>query len=264
MNERLKIERKRYQMMEKRNQKKQTLDLMIAQREWVEDGMDGLMAMMKDSFPYYDSLICLSCYQPLSCHQYSWALGYALASLWVMTVNARSGCIEKMTMKDYHDIEDKQFHLASDFKTSATYSFQIVKTTDIIALYVKYIRKHVIPEDIDGDDSVLFPNFKGTPLCQGEVSRKVRHHHVSPLYLSSLLLTLSLSITRFRMFSKDMDTRSQSPNFGRWSPLTSKTSSKMERSVKKIMNYLSAQDRLTPWPPMRNIMSRKENIRKVT
>jgi len=175
MNDRLKIERKRFQLMDRRKQKNQTLDVLIQQREWVQNGLVGLLDMMKDSWEYYDSLVCLACYQPLSCHQYSWALGYALASLWVIASNARKGCIEKMTMKDQKLMEQQNFCLATDFKTSSTYSYQIVTTTDIVGIYIKYIRKHIIPIEIDSDDAVVFPSWKGTPLHQGEVSKKVSH-----------------------------------------------------------------------------------------
>jgi len=173
MNERLKLDRKTYQLMDKRFTKKQTLDLLIEQREWVQGGMEELVEMMIDSFSYYDSLVAFSCYQALSCHQYSWALGYALASLWVMAYNARCGAIEIMTLGDYKAIEEEQFHLANQFKTSATYSYQIVNTTDVVALYVKYLRPHVIPPDVDSDEAALFPSWKGTPLAQGEASKKV-------------------------------------------------------------------------------------------
>lgn len=173
MNERLKIDRKAYQFMDKRYSKQQTLDVLIERREWVPGGMQELMNMMLDSFSYFDALVAFACYQPLTCHQYSWSLGYALASLWVMAYNARVGAIEIMTMKDYRAIENEQFHLASRFKTSTTYSYQIVNTTDVVNLYVKYIRPHVIPPDIDSDEAALFPSWKGTPLAQGEASRKV-------------------------------------------------------------------------------------------
>jgi hypothetical protein len=175
MNERLKMDRKRFQFLDKRHSKQQTLDLLIQQREWVPGGMNEIMEMMIDSFSYFDSLVAFSCYQPLSCHQYSWALGYALSSMWTMAYNARIGAIEIMTMKDYRLIEDENFHLANQFKTSDTYSYQIVKTTDIVDIFVKYIRKHVIPLEVDSDESVLFPSWKGTPLAQGEASKKVNN-----------------------------------------------------------------------------------------
>jgi hypothetical protein len=195
MSERLRIERKRFHLLERRQTKSNTLDSMIQQKEWVEDGMEGLMRMMKDSWTYFDALVCLSCYQPLSCHQYSWALGYSLASLWVMSVNARIGCIERMVMKDYHSIQQNQFHLASDFKTSETYHYQIVMTTDIVGIFIKYIRKHIIPEDIDSEDAVVFPSFKGSPLCQGEASKKVSNifkrygYHLSVTKLRAMIST---------------------------------------------------------------------------
>lgn len=153
--------------------KKNTLQKLIDQREWVEEGMPKLLEMIQDSWSYFDALVCLACYQPLSCHQYSWALGYALSTMWVLNVNARNGCIERLTMKDFHDIGTTNFHLASKFKTSSKYQYQIVTTTDIIGVYVKYIRKHVINSEHDSIESVLFPSFKGTPMCQGEGSKKV-------------------------------------------------------------------------------------------
>jgi hypothetical protein len=195
MNERLKLERKRFQVLEKRQLRANTLDAMIHQKEWVEDGMEGLVRMMKDSWPYFDALVCLSCYQSLSSHQYSWALGYALASLWVMSVNARTGCIERMTMHDYHSIKKKQFYLACDFKTSETYNYQIVMTTDIIEIFIKYIRKHIIPQDVDSQEAVVFPSFKGSPLCQGEASKKVSNifkrygYHITVTKLRAMIST---------------------------------------------------------------------------
>lgn len=173
MNERLKIDRKMYQYMEKRYQQKQTIDLLIERKEWVPGGMKELMDMMIDSYSYFDSLIAFSYYQPLSCHQYSWALGYTLASMWVMAYNARIGAIEIMCMKDYNGIQHETFHLANKFKTSNIYSYQIINTTDIVDLYVKYLRKDVIPAEMDSEDAVLFPSWKGTPLSQGEASKKI-------------------------------------------------------------------------------------------
>ena len=173
MTERLRIERKRFKLLEKRSQRGKTLDHLIQKREWVEDGMTGLLRMVKDSWSYFDSLVCLATYQPLSCHQYSWALGYALSTMWILSLNARNGCIERLTMKDYHNIQSKNFHLASDFKTSSKYSYQIVSTTDIVAIFIKYIRRYVITDEIDSDDAVVFPSFLGTPLSPGEGSKKV-------------------------------------------------------------------------------------------
>jgi hypothetical protein len=186
--------------MDRRNQRKNTIDTLIQQREWVENGMDGLLDMLKDSFSYYDALVCLACYQPLSCHQYSWALGYALSTMWILTLNARNGCIEKLTMKDYRNIQSKNFHLASQFKTSSKYSYQIVSTTDIIGIFIKYIRKHVIPQDVDSDDAVVFPSYRGTPLCQGEGSKKVSNIFKRYGY--------QLSVTRLRaMISTHLEER---------------------------------------------------------
>lgn len=175
MSERLGIERDRFRVMEKRKNQQNTLDSLIKNREWVEEGVSGLVSMMEDSFGYYDSLLCLSRYQSISCHQYSWALGYALASLYVLSINARIGCIEKLTMKDYADMNKNKMHLATEFKTSRNYSYQIVLKTDIIDLFIKYIRKGVISDDINSDESVVFPSFKGSPLSQGEACKKIQH-----------------------------------------------------------------------------------------
>lgn len=167
-------------MIDKKYQRKKDVNSLIQSREWVEDGMkllyllflhrlgmDGLLRMIKDSFNYFDALVCLSCYQPLSCHQYSWCLGYVLSTLWVLNVNARVGCIERMTMADIQQIEVQRCYLASDFKTSSTYGYQIVNTNDIIKIFIKYVRRHVIPQEIDSPGAVAFPCYKGTPLSQG-------------------------------------------------------------------------------------------------
>jgi hypothetical protein len=200
MNERLKIDRKTYQFMEKRHQQRQTMDLLIERKEWVPGGMKELLEMMMDSYSYFDSLIAFSCYQPLSCHQYSWALGYTLASMWVMAYNARIGAIEIMCMKDYNAIQHETFHLASKFKTARSYSYQIVHTTDIVDLYVKYLRKDIIPAEIDSEDAVLFPSWKGTPLSQGEGSKKISNIFQRYGY--------NLSITRLRaMISTHIEER---------------------------------------------------------
>jgi hypothetical protein len=175
MNERLGIERDRFRVMDKRKNQGNTLDSMIKNREWVEEGLNGVVSMMEDSFGYFDSLLCLSRYQSITCHQYSWALGYALASLYVLSVNARIGCIEKLTMKDYAEMNKNKMCLATEFKTSRQFSYQIVLKTDIIDLFIKYIRKGVIPEDIDSDESVVFPTFKGSQLSQGEACKKIQH-----------------------------------------------------------------------------------------
>jgi hypothetical protein len=145
---------------------------MIERREWVPGGMSEIMEMMIDSFAYFDSLVALATFQPLSCHQYSWALGYTLASMWTMAYNARIAAIETMTISDYQSIELEQFYLADQFKTSNIYSYQIINTTDVVKIFVKYIRKHVISPECDSGEAVLFPSWKGTPLAQGEASKK--------------------------------------------------------------------------------------------
>jgi hypothetical protein len=131
--------------------------------------------MMKDSWPYFDALLCLSLHQALTCKQYSWAVGYTLASLWVYAMNSRSQSIEKMTIKAIKEIKTNGFHLSSEFKTSSCYKFQIVSPTNILELYIKYIRPHVIGPEIDSDDAVVFPSFKGTPLSAGEATRKIKN-----------------------------------------------------------------------------------------
>jgi hypothetical protein len=146
---------------------------MIERREWVPGGMSEIMEMMIDSFAYFDSLVALATFQTLSCHQYSWALGYALASMWTMAYNARIGAIETMTMSDYQSIEQENFYLADQFKTSNVYSYQIVKTTDVVKIFVKYVRRHVVSSESDSGEAVLFPSWKSTPLAQGEASKKV-------------------------------------------------------------------------------------------
>jgi hypothetical protein len=68
-------------------------------------------------------------------------------------------------------------------------------TTDIVGIFIKYIRKHIIPEDIDSEDAVVFPSFKGSPLCQGEASKKVSNifkrygYHLSVTRLRAMIST---------------------------------------------------------------------------
>jgi hypothetical protein len=169
----LELERKYSTTMASRSNKLKTVDKLLLAREWVKDGIIGVQRMMKDSWPYFDALIRLSFHHRLSCHQYSWCVGYALASLWVFAVNARSQSIQLMTLKSWKEISTYQFSLSNQFKTSSTYQYQIIASTDILKLYVTYIRKTAIPPELDSDDAVLFPTYKGTPLSSGEASKKV-------------------------------------------------------------------------------------------
>ena len=173
INKRLEMARTRYVLLQRRIHQTESLDDMIKSRRWVESGIVGLQQMMKDSWSYFDALICLSLHHGLSSHQYSWALGYTLASLWVYAVNSRSQSIEKMTMKAIQEIQLTGFHLSQEFKTSAAYKFQIVSPTNIVELFIKYIRPHIIPPEIDSDDAIVFPSFKGTPLLSGEATKKI-------------------------------------------------------------------------------------------
>ena len=151
----------------------QSIEKMKELREWPSDGLPELQRLMIDSWPYFDSLVSLSCYQQISQHRYCWALSYALASLWIFQVNARSKAIEKLTMKDLEEMETNDFHLSSQFKTSTTYKYQIVASTDIVRLFVKYIRSYVIPANVDSEEAIVFCTSNGTPLAQGEISKKI-------------------------------------------------------------------------------------------
>ena len=175
VNKRLEIARARYQHLQRREHENRSLDKLIKARKWVESGIPGLQDMMSDSWLYFDALICLSRHHALTCHQYSWAVGYTLASLWVYAINSRSQSIEKMTMKAMKEIQSSGFHLSNEFKTSSCYQFQIVSPTNILELYIKYIRPHVIGPDIDSDDAVVFPSFRGTPLSSGEATKKINN-----------------------------------------------------------------------------------------
>ncbi len=171
--DRLMIDRSRFHAISSIDQKKKTLDNLIEMRQWVEGGLPSLQSLMLDSWPYFDSLVSLTQYQNLRPHQYSWALGFTLATLWVYGVNSRAQSVEKMTLKNFREIEEKNFYLSSQFKTSSTYGYQIVSPTDVLRIYVKYIRKQIIPEEIDSDEACLFPSFAKTPLGRGEASKKI-------------------------------------------------------------------------------------------
>lgn len=170
---RLDLERRLSSAIATRANKLKTIERLIATKEWIEDGILGAQRMMRDCWPYFDALIRLSYHQRLSCHQFSWCVGYTLASLWVFAVNARSESIERMTLKSWKEITINQFSLSNKFKTSSTYQYQIIASTDILKLYVNNLRKSAIPPEIDSDESALFPTYGGTPLASGEASRKV-------------------------------------------------------------------------------------------
>lgn len=171
--DRLVIERNRYQSITSIEQKKKTLDNLIHLRQWVEGGIPELQAMMLDSWPYFDALVSLSVYQKLKISQYSWCLGYTLASFWVYGINARPKSIESMKKKHLEEIRNNQFHLSSNFKTSNTYGYQIVSVPDILQIYVRFIRKQIIPENIDSDEAALFPTYASSPIKNGEASKKI-------------------------------------------------------------------------------------------
>lgn len=171
--DRLSIDRNRYNAITSKIQRSKTLESLIEKRQWVEGGLPAIQALMVDSWNYFDALVSLTKYQQLTSHQYSWALGFTLATFWVYSVNARAKSIELMTKKHFNEIQNNQFHLSSNFKTASTYGYQIVSASDILNIYVRYIRSQRIPGDIDSDDATLFPTYKGTPLVKGEVNRKV-------------------------------------------------------------------------------------------
>ena len=171
--QRLDLERRLSGAMATKQNKLKTKEKLIESREWIPDGILGAQRIMNDCWQYFAALVLLSHHQRLSCHQFSWCVGYTLASLWVFAVNARSESIEKMTMKSWKEITLNQFSLSSKFKTSTTYQYQIIASTDILKLYVNHLRKTAIPDEIDSDDAVLFPTWLGTPLSSGEASKKV-------------------------------------------------------------------------------------------
>ncbi len=188
--DRLVIARTRFHAVASNDQKKKTLEKLIEMRQWVQGGLPAVQELMLDSWPYFDALVSLSIHQELKSQQYSWCVGYTLASLWVYGINARAKCIEAMTKKDLKDIEENQFYLSSNFKTSNTYGYQIVSVTDILQIYVKFIRKQRIPDEIDSDEATLFPTYKGTPLTKGEASKKINLVFVKYGY--------DLSVTKLR------------------------------------------------------------------
>lgn len=171
--DRIAIDRIRYNAITSMDQKKKTVENLIENRQWVEGGLPTLQTLLKDSWSYYEALVALSKYQMLKNQQYSWALGFTLSTLWVYGINARSQTIEKMTLKDFKEMEANRFFLSTNFKTVSTYGYQVVSPTDVLKIYVKYIRKQIINEEIDSDQAALFPTTNKTFLSAGEVSKKI-------------------------------------------------------------------------------------------
>jgi hypothetical protein len=91
--DRLIIDRNRYNAISNIDQKSKTLETLIDKRQWVEGGLPALQAMMVDSFHYFDALVSLTKYQQLTSHQYSWSLGFTLATFWVYGINASEGTV---------------------------------------------------------------------------------------------------------------------------------------------------------------------------
>lgn len=193
--ERLGRERTFYHTINSRENQQKTREKLIQLREWGENGIIGLQRLMVQGWTYFDALIRLSLHEKLTCHQYSWSLGYTLASLWIFAVNARGQSIERMTMKDWKEMKTHQFHLANEFKTSRQYQYQIVSSTDILKFFVLYLRKQIIPPEIDSDEAVLFPNSKGQQLATGELTRKIQNiftpygYHITVTRLRDMIST---------------------------------------------------------------------------
>lgn len=125
--ERLKEERGRFQSINRKKARENSIDKLIKKRMWVEDGVAGLQNIMLDSWRYFDALVCLKCYMPLSRARYTWALSYALASMWCLCINARVKSIEQLTMKGFKDLEEKKYFLSTTFKTSSKYHYQVIE-----------------------------------------------------------------------------------------------------------------------------------------
>lgn len=193
--ERLGRERTFYQTITSRENQLKTRQKLIELREWGEDGIIGLQRLMVEGWTYFDALIRLSLQTKLTVHQYSWSLGYTLASLWIFAVNARPQSIENMTMKDWREMNTNQFFLSNQFKTSNCYNYQIVASTDILKLFVCYIRCQIIPPNVDSDEAILFPNSKGEKLASGELTRKIQNifspygYHITVTRLRDMLST---------------------------------------------------------------------------
>jgi hypothetical protein len=124
--ERLKEERNRFNSINRKKAWGNTIDKLIAKRQWIEDGLPGLQNLMLDSWRHFDALVSLACFLPLSRVRYSWALSYSLASLWCLSVNSRTKSIETLTMGALGNIQKQNFHLSTSFKTSKIYHYQVI------------------------------------------------------------------------------------------------------------------------------------------
>ena len=124
--ERLKEERNRFQSINRKKSRENSIDNLIKKRQWVDDGVEGLQQMIVDSWKYFDALISFSIFMPLNRQRYSWILCYALASMWCLAVNARVKSIELLTMKGFKDIQKQKFHLSTSFKTCLIYHYQVL------------------------------------------------------------------------------------------------------------------------------------------
>lgn len=137
----------------------------IIAREWCD--LEDLVAMLVSDWRYFNLLVILSLHTKLTVSQYTWATSFALASMWVFEANARAQSIETLTMASVNGRTGSIFDLSSKFKTSKYYDFQIVHGSDIVAIFVKFIRVQVIPEHLDSPLSALFVTHAGTPFSQG-------------------------------------------------------------------------------------------------
>lgn len=193
--ERLELERRFFTTIASRANKLKTKESLLESREWIDGGIIGAQRLMNDSRRYFDALVKLSAYQRLSSHQYSWCVGYTLASLWVFTLNARGQSVQKMTMKSWNEISTNQLTLSDKFKTANTYQYQIISSTDILKLYVDHIRKSAILPEHDSEEAALFLTYIGTPLSDGEASKKVERifhrygYHVTITKLRAMIST---------------------------------------------------------------------------
>ena len=89
-------------------------------------------------------------------------------------MNARPKAIELTTMLAWNSLKGTVFDLSCNFKTSGSYGFQIIKGTDIMSIFVQYMRRQIIPLDQDSEDSALLLTYSGTPLFQGELNKKIQ------------------------------------------------------------------------------------------
>ena len=77
-------------------------------------------------------------------------------------------------MKGFKELQKKKFTLSTCFKTCQTYHYQVVYTTDIVNLYVKYVRKQILPDELDSDEAKVFLTYQGKALGQGDTTKKVK------------------------------------------------------------------------------------------